>query len=81
MALPDHLLQFNKPIPVLDHGYIMLVDVMGDDNAVIDAARVSYEGGTTRKSTDEGLQRFLMRSRHTSPFEQARIKIEVKLPM
>jgi len=79
--LPKHLEQFSTPIRVLDHGYVMLVDVMGDDDAIVQAARVSYALGTTRTKDDRGLLRYLMRSKHTSPFEQARIKLEVKLPI
>jgi len=79
--IPEHLKRFQEPIPVLDHGYIMLVDVMGDDDSVVQAARVSYAKGTKKTNDDRSLLRYLMRSRHTSPFEQARIKLEVKLPI
>lgn len=79
--IPKHLEQFSVPTKVLDHGYVMLVDVMGDDDAIVQAARVSYALGTTKGKDDRGLLRYLMRSRHTSPFEQARIKLEVKLPI
>jgi len=79
--IPEHLRQFAKPIPVLDHGYIMLVDCMGDDDAIIQAARVSYALGTTKTKDDRGLLRYLLRAQHTSPLEQARIKLEVKLPI
>lgn len=79
--IPEHLKKFQTPIPVLDHGYIMLVDVMGDDDAIVQAARVSYAKGTKKTNNDRGLLRYLMRSRHTSPFEQARIKLEIKLPI
>jgi thymidylate synthase (FAD) len=81
MTVPERLRQFTTPTPIFDHGYIMLVDVMGDDDAIIQAARVSYANGTQKTSSDRGLLRYLMRSRHTSPFEQARIKLEVKLPI
>lgn len=79
--IPNHLTKFQTPIPVLDHGYIMLVDVMGDDDAIVQAARVSYAQGTRKSSNDRNLLRYLLRSRHTSPFEQARIKLEIKLPI
>ena len=72
---------FMKPIPVLDHGYIMLLDVMGDDDTVVQSARVSYAQGTRKTQNDRNLLRYLMRSRHTSPFEQCRIRLEVKLPL
>lgn len=79
--LPDRLLKFATPVQVLDKGYLMLVDVMGDDEAVVQAARVSYASGTTKTSNDRNLIRYLLRSGHTSPFEQAQIKLEVKLPI
>ena len=68
-------------IPVLDHGYIMLVDYMGGDECICKAARVSYAEGTKSISNDRGLMRYLLRKRHTSPFEQLRIKLEIKLPI
>jgi thymidylate synthase (FAD) len=67
--------------PVLDHGFIRVVDYMGDDQAVVQAARVSYGKGTTRVSEDRGLIRYLMRHRHSTPFEMCEIKLHVKLPM
>lgn len=70
-----------KPLPVLDHGFIRVVDYMGDDAAIVQAARVSYGKGTRKISQDEGLIRYLMRHRHTSPFEMCEIKLHVKLPM
>jgi thymidylate synthase (FAD) len=79
--LPDNLKKFSKRIPVLDHGYIMLVDIMGDDEAVVQAARVSYAEETQKIRNTEGLIRYLLSHKHTSPFEQARIKLEVKLPI
>jgi thymidylate synthase (FAD) len=68
-------------IPVLDHGFIRVVDYMGDDGAVVQAARVSYGKGTKRVSEDRGLIQYLMRSRHTTPFEMCEIKYHVKLPI
>jgi len=70
-----------KKIPVLDDGFVCLVDVMGDDQAVVQAARVSYGEGTRKVSDDRGLIRYLMRHRHTTPFEMAEIKFLVRVPM
>ena len=67
--------------PALDHGFVRVVDYMGDDQAVVQAARVSYGKGTTRVSEDRGLIRYLMRHRHSTPFEMCEIKLHVKLPM
>ena len=67
--------------PALDHGFIRVVDYMGDDQAVVQAARVSYGKGTTRVSEERGLIRYLMRHRHSTPFEMCEIKLHVKLPM
>ena len=69
------------PIPLLDHGFVRVVDYMGDDAAVVQAARVSYGRGTRRVSDDRGLIRHLMRHRHTTPFEMCEIKLHVKLPI
>ena len=69
------------PIPVLDHGFLRVVDYMGDDGSVVQAARVSYGRGTRRTSDDRGLIRYLMGNRHTSPFEMCEIKLHVKLPI
>jgi len=77
-ALEDILYQ---PIPVLDHGFVRVVDYMGDDSAVVQAARVSYGRGTRRVQDDAGLIRYLMRHRHTTPFEMCEIKYHVKLPI
>jgi thymidylate synthase (FAD) len=70
-----------EPIPVLDHGFIRVIDYMGDDAAVVQAARVSYGAGTKRIREDAGLINYLMRHRHTSPFEMCELKIHVKLPI
>jgi thymidylate synthase (FAD) len=70
-----------KKFPVLDDGFICLVDVMGDDQAVVQAARVSYGEGTRKVSDDRGLVRYLMRHRHSTPFEMAEIKFLVRVPM
>ena len=70
-----------RAYPVLDHGFIRVVDYMGDDAAVVQAARVSYGAGTRRVREDRGLVRYLMRHRHTTPFEMCSIKFHVKLPI
>ncbi len=67
--------------PVLDHGFVRVIDYMGDDSAIVQAARVSYGRGTKRVQEDTGLIRYLMRQRHTTPFEMCEIKFHVKLPI
>lgn len=68
-------------IDIPSHGFIRLVDVMGDDAAIVQAARVSYGEGTTTAKNDASLIRYLMRHHHTSPFEMCEIKVHVKLPI
>jgi thymidylate synthase (FAD) len=70
-----------EPLPVLDHGFVRVIDYMGDDAAVVQAARVSYGAGTKQVREDEGLIRYLLRHRHTTPFEMCEIKFHVKLPI
>src|SRR6185503_18131968 len=70
-----------KKFPVLDDGFVCLVDVMGDDQAVVQAARVSYGEGTRKVSDDRGLIRYLLRHRHTTPFEMVELKFLVRVPM
>jgi thymidylate synthase (FAD) len=70
-----------EALPVLDHGFVRVVDYMGDDSSVVQAARVSYGRGTKRVSEDQGLINYLMRHRHTTPFEMCEIKYHVKLPI
>jgi thymidylate synthase (FAD) len=70
-----------QEIPVLDHGFIRVIDYMGDDAAIVQAARVSYGKGTKKVSEDAGLIRYLMRHWHSTPFEMCEIKFHVKLPM
>jgi thymidylate synthase (FAD) len=70
-----------EPLTVLDHGFVRVIDYMGDDAAVVQAARVSYGKGTKRVSDDSGLINYLMRHRHTTPFEMCEIKYHVKLPI
>jgi thymidylate synthase (FAD) len=77
-ALEDILYQ---AIPVLDHGFVRVIDYMGDDGAIVQAARVSYGRGTRQVSEDKGLISYLMRHRHTTPFEMCEIKYHIKLPI
>ncbi len=69
------------PIPVLDKGFVRLVEVMGDDHAIVQAARVSYGEGTKSLREDKALIDYLMRHRHTSPFEMVEFKFHVKAPL
>lgn len=75
----DNLL--GQPFRVLDDGFVRLVDYMGNDQAVVQAARVSYGAGTKKVSQDRGLIRYLMRHHHTTPFEMCEIKLHVRVPM
>ena len=70
-----------EPYPLLDHGFVRVIDYMGDDSAIVQAARVSYGRGTRMVTEDRGLIRYLMRHRHTTPFEMCEIKYHVKLPI
>ena len=70
-----------EPLPVLDHGFVRVIDYMGDDDAIVQAARVSYGKGTRKTRDDAGLINYLMRHRHTTPFEMCEIKYHVKLPI
>ncbi len=70
-----------QPLPVLDHGFVRVIDYMGDDGAIVQAARVSYGRGTKRTRLDAGLIRYLLRHSHTTPFEMCEIKYHVKLPI
>jgi thymidylate synthase (FAD) len=69
------------PLPVLDDGFVRVVDYMGDDGSVVQAARVSYGTGTKRVHEDRGLIRYLLRHAHTTPFEMCEIKLHVRVPM
>jgi len=71
----------DKEFKVLDHGFVRLVDYMGSDAAIVQAARVSYGEGTKQVSEDRALIRYLMRQGHTSPFEMVEFKFHVKLPV
>ena len=70
-----------RQLPVLDHGFVRVIDYMGDDSAIVQAARVSYGAGTRQARRDAMLIRYLMRHRHTTPFEMCEIKLHVKLPI
>ncbi|MCH4094721.1 MAG: FAD-dependent thymidylate synthase [Acetobacter peroxydans] len=70
-----------QPLEVLDHGFLRVIDYMGDDGAIVQAARVSYGRGTRKVTEDAALIRYLMRHRHSSPFEMCEIKFHVKLPI
>ena len=70
-----------KPIEVLDHGFIRVIDYMGDDSSIVQSARVSYGKGTKKISNDKGLIKYLMRHRHSTPFEMCEIKFHIKLPI
>ncbi len=70
-----------KPFPVLDDGFVRVVDYMGGDQSIVQAARVSYGKGTKKVHQDRGLIRYLLRHRHTTPFEMCEIKFHVRVPM
>ena len=70
-----------EAIPILDHGFIRVIDYMGDDTSVEQSARVSYGKGTKKVSTDSGLIKYLMRHWHSTPFEMCEKKYHVKLPI
>ena len=71
----------HRPLKVLDHGFVRVIDYMGDDSAIVQAARVSYGRGTRKAREDRDLIRYLLRHRHTTPFEMCEIKLHVKLPI
>src|SRR5277367_1304507 len=70
-----------EPLPVLDKGFVRVVDYMGDDSAIVQAARVSFGKGTKKLSDDRNLIRYMMRHQHWSPFEMAEVKLHMKLPI
>ena len=70
-----------KPFKVLDDGFVRVVDYLGDDSSIVQAARVSYGKGTKKLQQDRGLIRYLLRHRHTTPFEMCEIKLHVRVPM
>lgn len=81
MNKEDLLAKHGDPVNVLDHGHVRLVDVMGDDAAIVQAARVSYGAGTKAVSEDRALIRYLMRHKHMTPFEMCEVKFHIKLPI
>ena len=70
-----------QTFPVLDHGHIRVIDYMGDDAAIVQAARVSYGAGTKQVHEDRGLIRYLLRNAHTTPFEMCKLKLHIRVPM
>jgi thymidylate synthase (FAD) len=70
-----------EPFPVLDDGFVRVIDYLGDDGAIVQAARVSYGQGTRQVSDDRGLIRYLLRQRHTTPFEMCELKLHLRIPM
>ena len=81
MTLQSEILNDSNYIPVLDHGFVGIVDYMGSDNAVVQAARVSYGNGTKTVNEDRGLIRYLVSHKHTSPLEMCEVKFHIKLPI
>ena len=81
VSAPELEKMLYEAIPVLDHGFIRVVDYMGDDTSIVQAARVSYGKGTKKVNTDVGLIKYLMRHWHSTPFEMCEIKYHVKLPI
>lgn len=70
-----------EAFPVLDHGFVRVIDYMGNDDAIVQAARVSYGKGTKKKTEDRGLIHYLLRHAHTTPFEMCEIKFHIKMPL
>jgi thymidylate synthase (FAD) len=81
VSVPEADREIGVRRPVLSHGFVALVDYMGDDSAIVQAARVSYGRGTKSVRDDRGLIRYLMRHRHTTPFEMVEFKFLVRLPI
>jgi len=81
VTAPDLEKILYEAIPVLDHGFVRVVDYLGDDTSIVQSARVSYGKGTKKVSTDSGLIKYLMRHWHSTPFEMCEIKYHVKLPI
>ena len=81
MTLQTDVNSDSRYVPVLDHGFVGLVDHMGDDAAIVSAARVSYGNGTKSVREDRGLIRYLVRHKHTSPLEMCEVKLHLKLPI
>ncbi|MDX9858557.1 MAG: FAD-dependent thymidylate synthase [candidate division Zixibacteria bacterium] len=81
VSVPEADAILDKQFDVLDHGFVRLIDYMGSDESIVQAARVSYGKGTKKVSEDRGLIRYLMRHHHTTPFEMVELKFHVKLPI
>lgn len=77
----DKLIENDTFFSLLDHGLIRVIDYMGNDQSIVDAARISYGQGTTSKNDDKGLINYLMRHHHTTPFEMCEIKLYIKCPI
>lgn len=80
-TVPDLEAVLYQAFPILDHGFVRVIDYMGDDSAIVQAARVSYGKGTKKVNEDKGLIHYLMRHRHTTPFEMCEVKFHVKMPL
>jgi thymidylate synthase (FAD) len=80
-SVPELDALLGHSFPVLDDGFVRLVDYMGNDQSIVQAARVSYGAGTKKVSQDRGLIRYLLRHRHTTPFEMCEIKLHIRVPM
>ncbi|TGK53181.1 FAD-dependent thymidylate synthase [Leptospira bouyouniensis] len=81
VSVPELDSILGKPFPILDDGFVRLVDYMGSDESIVQAARVSYGKGTKKVNEDRGLIRYLMRHRHSTPFEMCELKLHVRVPM
>ena len=85
MSSRDHIPEMEKVVDqfykILDHGFVRVIDYMGSDSAIVQAARVSYGSGTKTLREDRGLIRYLMKHKHTSPFEMCEIKFHLKMPL
>ena len=81
VVAPDLEEVLYEAIPILDHGFIRVIDYMGNDNSIVQAARVSYGKGTKKVNSDSGLIKYLMRHWHSTPFEMCEIKYHIKLPI
>jgi thymidylate synthase (FAD) len=81
IIVPEIEAILGKKIPVLDDGFVRVIDYMGSDEAIVQAARVSYGKGTKKVNEDRGLIRYLLRNRHTTPFEMCELKLHLRVPM
>lgn len=81
VAVPGLDQVIGRKFPVLDDGFVRLIDYMGSDESIVQAARVSYGKGTKTVSDDRSLIRYLMRNQHTSPFEMCEVKLHIRIPM